>query len=176
VESKSPSQFDFESALLAIIAGFAAVFFLQTFTYRGTITGMFPRVLSAVVLVLIAGFAAAKLPIFRRRISSATVGTAVPECGAVDGSGLTPAARPVMRWEISLAWMLAYAALLYLVGFWVSSFLYALLLARQLKNRNLKVTVTFAALTAAVLFAAFTTLFYVPLPEGLIFELLRDRL
>ena len=161
-----------------IIAGCAAFFFAQTFTYEGTITGLFPRILSAVVLILVLCVVVTKFRTPKETAKSAgeEEKAEVDDDGGGTWSTATPAgAKPVVRWQGSLVWMVAYFVSIYLVGFWVATFLYALFVSRQIQNKSLKMTIAFALLTTVTLFVVFSTVFYVPLPEGLLFEIVRGR-
>ncbi len=167
MEKRTLSKVNFEFALLVIIGGLALVFFAQTFTYEGTITGLFPRIVSSLVILMVA-----YLLVFKSREmpGSAQDKAGDGQVGAWGKS--TTDLHPMMKWQVSVLLMIAYFALIYLIGFGIATFLYALAIPVLLQYKNKLVTVIFALVTAVLLVVLFGVLLYVPLPQGLIFELL----
>lgn len=171
MENRIVSKFNYEFALLIIIGGLAVSFFAQTFTYPGTIAGLFPRIVSTIVILMVLFLLVAK---FRSKSAASESDEELLDDEEVGtwGKSVSKHALPVMNWKISVLLMLGYFVLIYLIGFGIGTFLYAVAIPLLLQYKNKLVAVVFALVTAVALIVLFGTLFYVPLPQGLIFELL----
>ncbi len=171
MENRIVSKFNFEFALLVIIGGLAVAFLAQTFTYPGVITGLFPRIVSTIVILMVLFLLVVKF-----RSTGATSESDEEQMGDEEigawGKASSERTHPMMQWKISVLLMLAYFVLIYLIGFGIGTFLYAVAIPFLLQYKNRLVTVVFALVTSVALIVLFGTLFYVPLPQGLIFELL----
>lgn len=152
----------FETFAVGAIALFSGLFFLQTYQY-GRRAALFPRVVSLTILFLTGVFIVSRI---RRAMVKPP---SKKETASVVQSEISQARG--VNWLLTLSAATGYCALIYLIGFGPATFFYVvthLYLAGYPRR-----TVTFLfALAMAIIIVVTGYLFTVPLPEGLLMEML----
>lgn len=158
----------YETVAVTVIALFCIIFLVQTFEY-GRRAGLFPRLISWVVLFLILVFIVSRLRRFWKSRGAPSPEETRSEC-------VTKADQPQgMKWTLTFALAMGFCILLYLVGFGPATVCYLsahIYLAGYRKGRVIIVY----ALAVGVIMVAFGYLFQIPLPEGILVELIKEYL
>ena len=156
--------FNLELLVAAVFGIFAAAFLAQTWSYNPT-AALFPRIVSAAVVLLvvylISGRLLAARPKGPRPASGDSSSAAAPEAPQRP-------ATPVLNWPAALVSFVAYFLLIYLVGFGIATLFYGLAMPYLMGYRNRLVTIAFALSLSLALVLGFGRLFSVPLPKGIL--------
>lgn len=153
--------FQFETVAVAVIGIFSAVFLVQTYDY-GRRAGLFPRLISWTVLVLILIFVVSRV---RRAWGRSKEAAPAKPVGALDKAG-----RPAgVKWTLSFGLALAYCLLVYLIGFGPATFGYLLAHIQLAGNRRRAIAAVYALVVAAIM-VLMGTFFKIPLPQGILVE------
>ena len=142
-----------ETFLLAILAGFSALFLLISKDYGAT-AALFPRVIASASLAFIILDIGWEY-MFAKQASGKP---------RVEKSGKTGA----VGWMPPLALQAGYIALIYIAGFTAATFLYLVACPWQLRYRNWLVTILHAALLTFTIVYTFHAVFHVRLPRGML--------
>jgi hypothetical protein len=150
-----------ETIAVGTIAVFSAVFLLQTYAY-GRRAALFPRLVSLTILLLTGIFIVSRI---RKALKRKTVAAEEESVGVV-----SEAARAGgMNWLVALSAATGFCALIYLIGFGPSTFIYVSSHLYLAGYRRHSVVFLFAlAMAAVVIVTAY--LFNIQLPGGVLFE------
>ena len=152
--------FNLELLVAAVFGIFAAAFLAQTWSYNPT-AALFPRIVSAAVVLLVVYLIFGRLLATRLKEPQPKG----PQPASGDSSS---AAAPVLNWPVAVVSFVAYFLLIYLAGFGIATLLYGLAMPYLMGYRNRPVTIAFALSLSLVLVVGFGQLFSVPLPEGIL--------
>jgi hypothetical protein len=155
----------FETVAVATIAGFSGLFLFQTYQY-GHRAALFPRVVSLTVLFLTGFFIVSRL----RRAMAKQKSAAKEEPARVKIAGELDRAAGV-NWLVTLSAATAFFILIYLVGFGLATFIYVAAHLYLAGYRRHSVVFLFA-MAMAVLIVGTGYLFSIPLPQGLLVQMI----
>jgi len=132
-------------------------------------SALFPKLVSITILALFGILIVMKL-------CSREKGNEPESNGAVTCQGeddLKPATTDRrLHWSLSLLLMTVYLALIFLLGFGLSTIIYGLAFPYIAGYRKHKIIYPYALAMAVIIIMVFGKFFQIPLPEGLIFELI----
>lgn len=140
-----------------MITIFSALFFNLTFSI-GRTAGMFPRYVSGFVLLMIVYYLVDK--VIRAVRGNQVKAKAKRPAAAKDG----------LSWIYSYALLIVFGLLIYTIGFGISTILYMIASPFLMKYRNLKVVIPVAVVLAAVIVFVFGKVFYIDIPQGILWE------
>jgi hypothetical protein len=149
--------------LMAVLGLFAGAFLIETRTYNPT-AALFPRLVSIISLMFII-WTIGKRYITLRRETKASPET---EAGA-KGEG-------VFAWYWSLATMVGYFVLIYLLGFTLVTLVYLLVLPLLLGYRRYKIVLMTGVLWTVAFITVFTYVLHARIPGGIVESWLRQFL
>ncbi len=90
-----------------------------------------------------------------------------------ENSQAVEAVKPIqLKWYYMLVLLISYVVSLYLLGFIPSAFLFLLITPYILKHKKLKANFILATVTTVILYFIFVEIFYVQLPDGMLFDYL----
>lgn len=148
-----PRNLTLETFLLAVLAGFSALFLLISKDY-GTTAALFPRVIASASLVFI-------ILDIGWEYASARQAPIKPRAEKFGKTGS-------VGWMPPLALQAGYIALIYIAGFTAATFLYLLACPWQLRYRKWLVTILHAALLTFTIVYTFHSVFHIRLPRGVL--------
>ncbi|MBI2961322.1 MAG: tripartite tricarboxylate transporter TctB family protein [Betaproteobacteria bacterium] len=148
-----------EGFLLLVLGSFALAFFVET-RELGQTAALFPR------LVALASLAALALALGFQFFGAAKARQTPAETAALE-------TLDVVSWPLALAVQVGYVALIALLGFSLASLLYLIGAPLQMRYRRWGVLIAYGFLLTAAVAIAFTVLFHVRLPEGLLWSYLK---
>lgn len=158
----------FETFAVAAIGVFSGLFLLQTYQY-GRRAALFPRIISLTVLFLTGVFVVSRV----RRISKQKTASSKEET-VRPPSGTKPATAEGVNWLLTLAAATGFLVFVNLIGFGAATFFYVavhLYLAGYYRH---PVIWAFAA-AMAITIVGTAYLFAIPLPQGLLIEMISGR-
>jgi putative tricarboxylic transport membrane protein len=150
--------------LMAVLAVFAGAFLIETRTYNPT-AALFPRLVSIFSLVLIVWTITQRCLILRRKTESS------PDTKAEAGMG-----EGALAWYWSLATMVGYFVLIYLLGFTLVTLIYLLVLPVLLGFRRYKIVLITGVLSTAAFITVFSYVLHARIPEGIVGNYFRQFL
>ena len=149
-----------ESVLLLILSVFAVGFFLEA-GKLGETAGLFPGLVAEASLLLFA------IAIGLRFFGKSPAG----QNSDVYRSGRSP---DTIVWSVGLSLQVGYLLLIVLLGFPLATLMYLFGFPRLMNYRRWGVLVSYATLLTTGIIVSFIYLFNIRLPEGLLWNSLRD--
>jgi hypothetical protein len=143
--------------LMTVLGVFAGAFLLETRTYNPT-AALFPRLVSIISLIFIIWTIGQRYLALRREAKSSPVGE---EEAGTEGKG-------ALEWYWSLATMVAYFVLIYLLGFTLVTLLYLVALPLLLGYRRYKIVLITGVLWTVAFITVFTHVLHARIPEGIV--------
>lgn len=155
----------YETLAVTVIGVFCVVFLIQTYHY-GRKAALFPRLVSSMVLFLILFFILSRL----RRILQKGVLSSPEEL--VRTKGTAEAGQPHgLKWTFTFGLAMVFFLLMYLIGFGPATVCYLVMHTRLAGYRRFMVIFLFAlAVGGSMVFIG--NLFHIPLPEGIVVDLM----
>ncbi len=150
-----------EGFLLLALSAFAIAFLIEAGDWGAT-AALFPRLIAGTSLALLASAIAFQI------FEGAKAGAKRSE----------PAAAPppdAVAWPLALAVQLVYVALIAIVGFSVASLIYLIGAPLQMRYRRWGILIAYGFLLTAAVVGAFTYLFHVQLPDGVLWSYLKGN-
>ncbi|MGE5218949.1 MAG: tripartite tricarboxylate transporter TctB family protein [Chloroflexota bacterium] len=142
-----------ETLLLAVLAGFSALFLFLTKDYGAT-AALFPRVVASATLAFLAlDLLWQYLVVGKRSVK--------PKAKALDETANK-------YWLLPLALQAGYMGLIHVAGFSAATLVYLIACPWQLSYRNWIITILHAVLLTFVIVYTFHSVFHVRLPEGML--------
>jgi hypothetical protein len=151
--------------LMAVLGIFAGAFLIETRTYNAT-AALFPRLVSIVSLIFIIWTIARRGLMLMRKAESS------PEAQAEAG----PTGGGVFAWYWSLATMVGYFVLIYLLGFTLVTLAYLLVLPLLLGYRRYKIVLITGVLWTVAFITVFTYVLHARIPGGIVESFFRQFL
>ena len=160
-----PLFLDADIVLMVVLGVFAGAFLIETRTYNPT-AALFPRLVSIISLIFIIW------TIARRCLSLVRKAKTSPEVQAE----VEPTGEGVLAWYWSLATMVGYFVLIYLLGFTLVTLIYLLVLPLLLGYRKYKIILITGVLWTVTFITVFTYVLHARIPEGIVGSFLRQLL
>jgi hypothetical protein len=151
--------------LMAALGLFAGAFLIETRTYNPT-AALFPRLVSIISLIFIAWTIGQRYLTLRREAQSS------PEPEAETGAK----GEGVFAWYWSLATMVGYFVLIYLLGFTLVTLVYLLVLPLLLGYRKYKIVLMTGVLWTVAFITVFTYVLHARIPGGIVESWVRQFL
>lgn len=153
--------------MIAGILLFAGVFFGWTYTFPAT-AALLPRLISFAMICL------TLLHIITQwvKVKKAKGFRQKEEKDRRERSEEKPDRTRGMNWQVSSLLMIGFMVLIFLIGFGPATFVSSLTVPYLLGYRNYKVVVPFAAGMSAIIALGFGKVLMIPLPVGLLWELI----
>jgi len=158
---KSNSLFDLDVLLLLVLGIFAGAFLYDARTYNAT-AALFPRLVSIVTLILVVWSIALHL------VSVLAKGKRKPEDAPPAG------AEGSLAWYWSVAAMVGYVVLIYVVGFTMATLVYLLVLPLLLGYRKYLNILLTGGLSTVAFVVVFTYILHARIPQGVLGEFFRQ--
>ena len=156
---------DPDIVLMAVLGVFAGAFLIETRSYNPT-AALFPRLVSIFSLVLIAWTITQRCLTLRRKTKSSPD----TKLGAgIKGGG-------ALAWYWSLATMVGYFALIYVLGFTLVTLIYLLILPVLLGYRRYGIVLITGVLSTAAFITVFSYVLHARVPEGIAGDFFRQFL
>lgn len=156
---------DPDIVLMAVLGIFAGAFLIETRSYNPT-AALFPRLVSIVSLVFIVWTIAQRCLALRRKAKSS------PDTKAEAGRK----GEGALAWYWSLATMVGYFVLIYLLGFTLVTLIYLLVVPLLLGYRRYKTVLITGVLSTAAFITVFSYVLHARIPEGIVGSFLRQFL
>ena len=156
---------DPDIVLMAVLGVFAGAFLLETRAYNPT-AALFPRLVSIFSLVLIVWTIAQRCLTLRRKARSS------PDTKAEAGTK----AEGALAWYWSLATMVGYFVLIYVLGFNLVTLIYLLVLPVLLGYRRYKIVLITGVLSTVAFVTVFSYVLHARIPEGIVASFFRQFL
>ena len=156
---------DADIVLMVVLGVFAGAFLIETRTYNPT-AALFPRLVSIISLIFIIW------TIARRCLSLVRKAKTSPEAEAETG----PTGGGVLAWYWSLATMVGYFVLIYMLGFTLVTLIYLLVLPLLLGYRRYKIVLIAGVLWTVAFITVFTYVLHARIPGGIVESWLRQFL
>lgn len=156
---------DPDIVLMAVLGIFAGAFLLETRSYNPT-AALFPRLVSIISLVFIVWTITQRCLTLRRKAKSSPdtkVGAGIKGEGA-------------LAWYWSLATMVGYFVLIYVLGFTLATLIYLLVLPVLLGYRRYQIVLITGVLSTAAFVSVFSYVLHARIPEGIVESFLRQFL
>jgi len=151
--------------LMAVLGVFAGAFLIETRSYNST-AALFPRLVSIASLFLVIWTITQRyLALKRRTKHSADTKAKAEKTG--EGS---------LAWYWSLATMVGYFVLIYLLGFTLVTLIYLLVLPVLLGYRRYKIVLVTGILSTAAFITVFSYVLHARIPEGIVESFFREVL
>lgn len=149
------------------------IFLVSASLYRSfdftRMSALFPKLVSITILVLFGLLIVTR--IYSRDKGEESESEGAVECQREGDLKPQPIDRRI-HWSMSFFIMLGYLALIFLLGFGLSTIAYGLAFSYIAGYRKHKVIYPYALAMAVIIIMVFGKFFQIPLPEGLIFELI----
>ena len=156
---------DPDIVLMAVLGVFAGAFLIETRSYNPT-AALFPRLVSIMSLVFVAWTITQRYLALRRKAKSS------PDTKVEAGIK----GEAVLAWYWSLASMVGYFVLIYLLGFTLVTLLYLLALPLLLGYRRYRIVLITGVLVTVTFITVFTHVLHARVPEGIVGSFLRQLL
>jgi hypothetical protein len=160
-----PLFLDADIVLMAVLGIFAGAFLIETRTYNPT-AALFPRLVAIISLIFIIWTIAQRCLTLGRKAKTS------PEARAE----VEPTGEGVLAWYWSLATMVGYFVLIYLLGFSLVTLIYLLVLPFLLGYRRYKIVLIAGILWTVAFITVFTYVLHARIPEGIVGTFLRQFL
>jgi len=160
-----PLFLDADIVLMVVLGAFAGAFLIETRTYNPT-AALFPRLVSIISLIFIIWTVSQRYLTLRRETRSS------PEAEM----GMETKGEGVLAWYWSLATMVGYFMLIYLLGFTLVTLIYLLVLPLLLSYRRYKIVLIAGVLWTVAFITVFTYVLHARIPEGIVGTFLRQFL
>ncbi len=156
---------DADIVLMVVLGVFAGAFLIETRTYNPT-AALFPRLVSIISLIFIVW------TIVQRVFSLAKRADQSPEARSETG----PQGARVFTWYWSLAAMVGYYVLIYLLGFTLVTLVYLIVLPLLLGYRRYLIILITGVLWTVAFLSVFNYILHARIPEGIVGSFLRQCL
>jgi putative tricarboxylic transport membrane protein len=160
-----PLFLDPDIILMAVLGIFAGAFLIETRSYNPT-AALFPRLVSIISLIFISWTITQRCLTLRREAKSS------PE--AEEGAGIKGGGALIWYW--SLATMVGYFILIYLLGFTLVTLIYLVVLPLLLGYKRMKIVLITGVLWTVAFISVFTYVLHARIPEGIVGSFLRQFL
>jgi len=156
-----------ETGMIVAMLLFGGIFFGSTYTFPET-AALLPRIISSFMLfsvllyIVVKRFGSKKPPAAQQQKEQVKPEERAEKSNRSQG----------INWYISSLLMFCFFALVYLTGFEFATFAYGAIIPYLLGYRNYKMIFLFATGMTAIIILVFGRLFMIPLPAGLLWELL----
>jgi hypothetical protein len=158
----------FETVAVGAIGLFSALFFIQTYNY-GRRAALFPRIISLLVLFLILVFIISRIHrvLKKKRASSKEE--------PVWAEGVAKVKKPQgVNWPLTFGGGIGFCILMYFIGFGLSTVCYMVTHTYLAGYRKHKIIFLYA-LALGVTMVLIGYAFMIPLPKGVLVEMISDR-
>jgi putative tricarboxylic transport membrane protein len=158
---KTPGRFSktvVDIVLLVCTLVFVSIVFVQSLALS-ELAGLVPKLVSGVAIIL----CLVQLTVEAKKLKA---GAAKQEAEPEEQPATT------MRWYTMLMIVGIYIAGLELLGFAISTLLFLLITPYVMQQKKIKINIILAVVTTVIIYYGFVEVFYVRLPEGLLFEYL----
>jgi len=156
---------DPDIVLMAVLGVFAGAFLIEARSYNPT-AALFPRLVSIFSLVLIVWTITQRCLTLRRKTKSSPD----TKLGAgIKGEG-------ALAWYWSVATMVGYFVLTYVLGFTLVTLIYLLVLPLLLSYRRYKIVLITGVLSTAAFITVFSYVLHARIPEGIVESFIRQFL
>ncbi|MBI4294036.1 MAG: tripartite tricarboxylate transporter TctB family protein [Betaproteobacteria bacterium] len=156
---------DPDIVLMALLGVFAGAFLIEARSYNPT-AALFPRLVSIFSLVFVVWTITQRYLALRRKAKSS------PDTKAQAGKK----AEGSLAWYWSLATMVGYFVLIYLLGFTLVTLVYLLVLPVLLGYRRYKIVLITGVLSTATFISVFSYVLHARIPEGIVESFFRQFL
>ncbi len=156
---------DPDIVLMAVLGVFAGAFLIETRSYNPT-AALFPRLVSIISLVFIVWTITQRCLTLRRKAKfspDTKVGAGIKREGA-------------LAWYWSLATMVGYFVLIYVLGFTLATLIYLLVLPVLLGYRRYQIVLITGVLSTAAFVTVFSYVLHARIPEGIVESFFRQFL
>jgi|MudIll2142460700_1097286.scaffolds.fasta_scaffold91611_2 putative tricarboxylic transport membrane protein len=160
-----PLFLDADIILMVVLGAFAGAFLIETRSYNPT-AALFPRLVSMISLIFIIWTIAKRCLTLMRKAKASPEAEAETEIKEERG----------LVWYWSLASMVGYFVLIYLLGFTFVTLIYLLVLPLLLGYRRYKIVLITGVLWTVAFITVFTYVLHARIPEGIVGGFLRQIL